>query len=81
LPRLRDAGRDEYHGNGFRKSDTGEGEDMTEDEDQSAALHEQRQQELQLMEELERELHGDKWKLLELQLEDLMRDFFRRDNK
>ena len=54
---------------------------MTEDEDQSAALHEQRQQELQLMEELERELHGDKWKLLELQLENLMRDFFRRDNK
>lgn len=54
---------------------------MTEDEDQSAALHEQRQQELQLKEELERELNGDEWKLLELQLEDLMREFFRRDNK
>lgn len=48
------------------------------DEDDSAALHEQRQQELQLMEELERELNGDEWKLLELQLEDLMKEFFRR---
>jgi hypothetical protein len=48
------------------------------DEDDSAALHEQRQQELQLKDELERELHGDKWKLLELQLEDLMKEFFRR---
>jgi len=49
------------------------------DEDDTAALHEQRQQELRLKEELERELHGDEWKLLELQLEDLMREFFRRD--
>lgn len=52
---------------------------MTRDEDDSAALHEQRQQELRLKEELERELYGDKFKQLELELEDLMRDFFRRD--
>jgi hypothetical protein len=52
---------------------------MNEDEDQSAALHEQRQQELQLKEELERELHGDRFKQMELELEDLMREFFRRD--
>jgi hypothetical protein len=50
------------------------------DEDDSAALHEQRQQELQLKEQLEKELHGDKWKLLELELEDLMKDFFKRGN-
>lgn len=52
---------------------------MNEDEDQSAALHEQRQQELQLKEELERELYGDRFKQMELELEDLMREFFRRD--
>jgi len=50
------------------------------DEDDSTALHEQRQQELQLKEQLEKELHGDKWKLLELELEDLMKDFFKRGN-
>ena len=48
------------------------------DEDDTAALYEQRQQELRLKEELERELHGDKWKLLELELEDLMRENFKR---
>lgn len=52
---------------------------MNEEEDNFAALHEQRQQELRLKEELERELYGDKFKQLELELEDLMRDFFRRD--
>lgn len=52
---------------------------MNEDDDQSAALHEQRQQELRLKEELERELHGDRFKQMELELEDLMREFFRRD--
>lgn len=49
-------------------------------EDDDAALHEQRQQELRLKEELEKELHGDKWKQLELQLEDLMKEFFKRGN-
>jgi hypothetical protein len=48
------------------------------DEDDTAAYHEQRQQELRLKEELERELHGDKWKLLELQLEEVMSEFFKR---
>ncbi len=48
------------------------------DEDDTAAHHEQRQQELRLKEELERELHGDKWKLLELQLEEVMSEFFKR---
>lgn len=51
------------------------------DEDDLAALHEQRQQELRLKEDLERELYGDEWKLLEIQLEDIMREFFRRDDK
>lgn len=50
------------------------------EEDDTAALHEQRQQELRLKEELEKELHGDKFKRLELELEDLMRDFFKRGN-
>ena len=49
-----------------------------EDDDDTAAHHEQRQQELRLKEELERELHGDKWKLLELQLEEVMSEFFKR---
>ena len=49
-------------------------------EDDDAALHEQRQQELRLKEELEKELHGDRWKQLELQLEDLMKEFFKRGN-
>ena len=54
---------------------------MNEEEEAAAAaaLHEQRMQELRLKEELERELYGDKFKRLELELEDLMRDFFRRD--
>ena len=43
---------------------------MNEEEDNSAALHEQRQQELRLKEELERELYGDKFKQLELELEE-----------
>ena len=51
------------------------------DEDDLAALHEQRMQELRLKEDLERELYGDKFKQMELELEDLMREFFRRDDK
>ncbi len=49
------------------------------EDDDSAALHEQRQQELRLKKELETELHGDRFKQMELELEDLMREFFRRD--
>lgn len=51
------------------------------DEDDTAALHEQRQQELRLKEELERELYGDKFQRMELELEDTMREIFRRDDK
>jgi hypothetical protein len=40
-------------------------------------LTELQEQERKLLEELQRELHGDKFVLLELELEDLFREAFR----